>query len=710
MPPESIQAKNYVDRAIQTEVRDLPFESVSGPTHALNYTGIDKVNGAYTDSLATLAETSVAFSSSSSGSVSRRSSKCSQLLYSRPIRSHVLAKRIASLPGSPFEASCDLRTANDSAGLRIVSLPDAMRCSLQSTDDASYPDSFGTSADTSHTSSGHDVGHRKSRAYFKLDISHTPSPPSSPDSVLIIDNDVQLPNLFLYGHSHKNTGPDDGGWITWASSPPRPIPALHGPLSLPYARCPSGAEGTLIEEDADLPRMIWGLDLEAFPPGTTTNQRTMNVHPPTTESFAPRLQMAPRILQGQPLSSISPSPEIRFLGPRHGYSVDAILRRDITIEDINKRATLRPTSHLQLARERKTKLAKDPFCTFGKQTSETCTSQIVKPHTLTTFDIARQYRVDQQKNVLPTPPTSSSPQWSPVLSGHAPFSQPDDHEQQAFSRTDHPEGHRLIDPSSANRSLGLQNMSPLVSDWTRSQPSFSSKSFQATIARERSPRSRQPPSTRSLHPDTIHQTTEFVGEYLSSLTTTTGFGTMERVSGSSTNPKHRRLSSVAEEDVGPRLKNVSPMKSKQRVYAALNDPSECVVRLSNPRHSLYMSGFSDLHAKTRNTAKATLELEAGLDPETTTSESSQSRKPTIEATPKVKLPLTGVIFSGRQDGTGTSEEIGGHHGNGKENTSNARASNNSMQKRGKARKRNMNSSTLNDRQNSISGWQASSHA
>ena len=25
----------------------------------------------------------------------------------------------------------------------------------------------------------------------------------------------------------------------WMSSPPRPIPALHGPLSLPYARCPS---------------------------------------------------------------------------------------------------------------------------------------------------------------------------------------------------------------------------------------------------------------------------------------------------------------------------------------------------------------------------------------------------------------------------------------------------------------------------------------
>jgi hypothetical protein len=29
------------------------------------------------------------------------------------------------------------------------------------------------------------------------------------------------------------------GWIRMRSSSPQPIPALHGPLSLPYARCPS---------------------------------------------------------------------------------------------------------------------------------------------------------------------------------------------------------------------------------------------------------------------------------------------------------------------------------------------------------------------------------------------------------------------------------------------------------------------------------------
>ncbi|KAF9518702.1 hypothetical protein BS47DRAFT_229403 [Hydnum rufescens UP504] len=48
-------------------------------------------------------------------------------------------------------------------------------------------------------------------------------------------------------------------------SPPRPIPALHGPPSLPYARCPSGAEGVMISEQSSLPRMIWGLEEQTLP-------------------------------------------------------------------------------------------------------------------------------------------------------------------------------------------------------------------------------------------------------------------------------------------------------------------------------------------------------------------------------------------------------------------------------------------------------------
>jgi hypothetical protein len=219
MPPETMHAKNYIDQAIQTEVQDSLFEPVLGQTHTLNHTGIELEKGdsdsAYTHSLATLAEPTATLhllSSTPSAPASLRTPKRSQLLYSRPTESHVLAKRMVSLPEFPFEVPCDSRAAHDAAGMRIVSLPEAMIWSPQSTDKASYLDSFGTSVDTSHTSSGNDLGHRKLLAYSKLDIPRTPSPPSSPESVLIIDNDIHIPNLFLYGHSHKNmVTEDDGG-------------------------------------------------------------------------------------------------------------------------------------------------------------------------------------------------------------------------------------------------------------------------------------------------------------------------------------------------------------------------------------------------------------------------------------------------------------------------------------------------------------------
>jgi hypothetical protein len=210
MPPETMHAKNYVDQAIQTEVQDSLFEPVLGQTHTS--IELEKGDSAYTHSLAEPSVTLHLLSQSPSASASLRTPKRSQLLYSRPTESHVLAKRMVSLPEFPFEVPCDSRTAHDAAGMRIVSLPKAMIWSPQSIDKASYLDSFGTSADTSHTSSGNDLGHRKLCAYSKLDIPRTPSPPSSPESVLIIDNDIHLPNLFLYGHSHKNmVTEDDGG-------------------------------------------------------------------------------------------------------------------------------------------------------------------------------------------------------------------------------------------------------------------------------------------------------------------------------------------------------------------------------------------------------------------------------------------------------------------------------------------------------------------
>ncbi|KAF8160812.1 hypothetical protein B0H34DRAFT_352969 [Crassisporium funariophilum] len=88
---------------------------------------------------------------------------------------------------------------------------------------------------------------------YPPDLPQTPSPPSSPESITIIGNEAHVPGSFLRRQYMEEGGrflstdlrlckkhsTSSLGWISWANSPPRPIPALHGPLSLPYARCPS---------------------------------------------------------------------------------------------------------------------------------------------------------------------------------------------------------------------------------------------------------------------------------------------------------------------------------------------------------------------------------------------------------------------------------------------------------------------------------------
>ncbi|TFK73933.1 hypothetical protein BDN72DRAFT_893643 [Pluteus cervinus] len=74
----------------------------------------------------------------------------------------------------------------------------------------------------------------------------------------------------------------------WEHSPPRPIPALHGPLSLPYARCPSGAEGVIMDDDNTPP--IWGLPISNTRPRTTSQPRLItkrHVKMPLQESVRP---------------------------------------------------------------------------------------------------------------------------------------------------------------------------------------------------------------------------------------------------------------------------------------------------------------------------------------------------------------------------------------------------------------------------------------
>ncbi|KAM5531575.1 hypothetical protein V8D89_014744 [Ganoderma adspersum] len=160
-----------------------------------------------------------------------------------------LAFRTVSLPEATPKFR--MKTVLEKKTARVVSMPmSAFRDPLSDGLDAQsiVGDPF-VSEDEQHT--------RVRVRSHATDVPHTPSTPSSPDSVVIIANTSnQLSNEFLKPRIDEESAvePGEEGWITWTQSPPRPIPALHGPLSLP------GAEGTIIEEPDSLPRVIWGLD------------------------------------------------------------------------------------------------------------------------------------------------------------------------------------------------------------------------------------------------------------------------------------------------------------------------------------------------------------------------------------------------------------------------------------------------------------------
>ncbi|KAI0341948.1 hypothetical protein BDW22DRAFT_220161 [Trametopsis cervina] len=171
--------------------------------------------------------------------------------------------RVISLPESVSEYS-EKKMIRQIVKMRVASLPD--KSGKQSSDTRNPDGSFDSEQSVEHFLPDHEIPSRVRVRSNVTDTPHTPSPLSSPESVIInIGQGSQISEQFLRvrnraedsTYSSENSDED---WVTWARSPPRPIPALHGPSSLPYARCPSGAEGTIIETQDNLPRMIWGLE------------------------------------------------------------------------------------------------------------------------------------------------------------------------------------------------------------------------------------------------------------------------------------------------------------------------------------------------------------------------------------------------------------------------------------------------------------------
>ncbi|KAJ6587129.1 hypothetical protein DFH09DRAFT_977642 [Mycena vulgaris] len=393
------------------------------------------------------------------------SRKHPQLPYSRPSQLNSTTQRVLSLPETspPYSTQLPRET-------RGVSLSERPRASLSFSDNTI--ESSG-SAETSFLSENRSGSSRARRSFPSSDMPHTPSPPSSPESVMIIGNDMQVPISFLRQKvKASKVYEDDGGWISWASSPPKPIPALHGPLSLPYARCPSGAEGTIIEGE-DLSRMIWGLGIE----DASSHSRTNTAHfshksTPQSSFFPPRQQVQRHSQYNTPTQQHHnilprhqrqtshdrphdrphpPSVGARGQMPEHGLNTlqnsdswtDIYRAHDVlgSPQDqlsaydgqrglgLDWQETLKHQHGVtaQAIRTKSPNALKPSAPIFVPASQQAAHPRIFVepriPHTinppqrLTAIEIAHQYRAQHHpQSSLPTPPGSSSPQWAPFLS------------------------------------------------------------------------------------------------------------------------------------------------------------------------------------------------------------------------------------------------------------------------------------------------------
>ncbi|KAK7472684.1 hypothetical protein VKT23_000797 [Stygiomarasmius scandens] len=403
-------------------------------------------------------------------------SKPSQLGFQKPSGKSFLSKRVVSLPEtSPQRVAVSKE--------RVVSLSERPK------PPSFFPDTS-LSSDRSECSSSPGIAQssldtpitKRSRSQFRSSLSslgflspRTPSPPSSPESVMIIGSDMQVPSSF---HRHGvvcESKTRDGmvfpspssilhpktslvEWNTWTNSPPRPIPALHGPLSLPYARCPSGAEGTIIEGE-DLGRMIWGLDndeaqrarvLNTFPESQSIPEH--DIIASSTTKTSGQLQakshsssrspiILPRRLSNTHVNNFRP-PRLRrddlpiiLNGSSDSWCIGEPLTAgrffDGTVPDghpkglgiFRHKSTVSSRSY---AAERDCDQAQQlkasaPVFIPSRQLAEHCQSEeyLDRPSPApstrmkSAFDLAQEYYVHNES--LPTPPSSSSTLWTPSL-------------------------------------------------------------------------------------------------------------------------------------------------------------------------------------------------------------------------------------------------------------------------------------------------------
>ncbi|KAF9051158.1 hypothetical protein BDZ89DRAFT_1107845 [Hymenopellis radicata] len=437
--------KTYVDRATQTDPALPPDTDIESTVTNPSEPARDRDH----------AKSSILESSS----LARHLQKPHFTFNGPSVLASTLTSRVVSLP----ETTPPVKIKAGSKQ-RVVSLTDCKTFALADQIDdstSSHCPETSISTELSQTSSDSSLHYSGSRRSRHLAMPQTPSPPSSPESVMIIGNDVQVPESFL-NQKHTAVKPsmfrEENGWMTWATSPPRPIPALHGPLSLPYARCPSGAEGTVIEGE-DFSRVVWGL-------GANASSNEPSVEPDHIKSSIPvekrerhhsnTVPCVKRVSDSYSSGTAGgPNPAKQRLLRRDAIShsplisnqTQTLIGRTLSgsaaaVKDSEPYSSLglsfsEPPRHFNNSNSRQ---QKDPFFLRTSPAVRDCNlSQITSPHIfidsrenpgrtsqviipsgprMSALDIAQQYRLKQQiEKVLLTPPDSTKPElWSPHLS------------------------------------------------------------------------------------------------------------------------------------------------------------------------------------------------------------------------------------------------------------------------------------------------------
>ncbi|KAF8639493.1 hypothetical protein AX17_001398 [Amanita inopinata Kibby_2008] len=464
----SVDTKVYVEKATQTDLSADPstlllssrrgLTGLAGAsvtdsvTSAKNPTVPNDEKSAYTYLKTEILDGTIQPSPLSSSSLTARQ-RYAQLPFNRPADFRQSTKRVFSLP----QENVNDATSDEVTSRRVVSMPERIKPSSPNL-------SANFSADVSSSSSDFDASgfnralKIRDHAYPHSDLPSTPSPPSSPESIMIISNDAQVPRTFLRPNPFLSVSLiivhiSQSGWISWANSPPRPIPALHGPLSLPYARCPSGAEGTIIEGE-DLSNMIWGLSLD-----DTHSKAHGNSDPyqkSRNQKVSPRLHKSPppsnsALLDYGPIdlsqlaitcqSDIAQSPlEAQCKNVRYIDSVPCVKSGHIEAQEVVddrggnwhkglgfdwQDAIELPPPNFRIVRQNREhsnlKPSALPFVpsilpaprTLPRIVLEPRISDYIQnPHSPVVHDETRKITA----SYLPTPPNSSSPLWSPYIS------------------------------------------------------------------------------------------------------------------------------------------------------------------------------------------------------------------------------------------------------------------------------------------------------